>query len=216
MVGETVDMLPAQQTPLSEAEVSQAVHDPLLASPWNLEQQEDFAVYYYTIFAAMVRQIARSFNNVIDEVETEDVVQEVLLKIIAKPPAEIAVETPLRAYIRTVTEHYCIDLLRKRQWRRTTATDLQTQESLLGSCNPIQQADALLSANNILAFLKKRFDTRLVHGRGLRVLVLTEMYGYSIEEAAQALQVKVGTAKSSKSHLMHQIRQLVAAEVLET
>ena len=142
------------------------------------------------LYTRKVFGVAYRFVGKVDD--AEDLTQEIFVKVYQSLDRYRPGEGHFTTWLMTLARNHAIDDYRKRRQERTRRTD-----------DPAVLETFPSGADSPLRAIEKQDRIRLVH-RGLRSLppdlreplVLCDLKGLSYEEAAETLQIPLGTVKS--------------------
>ena len=141
---------------------------------------------------------------------TEDVLQEVFIKLWANRSASTQIEIP-EAYILSIAKNTTIDWLRKLSRQTSLIADLATQ--IEASANNVENKMSLNSLETIIAAALSQLS-----GQKQKVFQLSKVIGLSHDEIAAELQLSKSTVKNHLSETVKFIRKQihpgVPAEIL--
>ena len=137
-----------------------------------------------------------------DRQRAEDIVQETLLRAWRHPEVVGSGQTPIRAWLFTVTRHIAIDMWRARS--RSEAAEEVIDDRHTELPDPVELIERTVDALDVRAAL----DLLSPEHRQ----VITEMYfrGHSVAETAEILGIPVGTVKSRSYYALRLLRQITA------
>lgn len=137
-----------------------------------------------------------------DRQRAEDIVQETLLRAWRHPEVVGSGQTPIRAWLFTVTRRIAIDMWRARA--RSEAVEEIIDDRHAELPDPDEMIERTVDALDVQAAL----DLLSPEHRQ----VITEMYfhGHSVAETAEILGIPVGTVKSRSYYALRTLRQTTA------
>lgn len=145
------------------------------------------------------RLYALAFRYLNNREESEDAVQEVMMKLWEERNKAGSYENPA-AWCTTVTRNYCIDLLRRRKMIRQD--DISGVKEVMEAGNDMfsssDGSEAASLINGIVERMKEPYRS---------AVILRDIEGYSYEEAAEAMQTSVGTLRTILSRARKSIRE---------
>ncbi|MEU5561245.1 RNA polymerase sigma factor SigM [Streptomyces globisporus] len=126
-----------------------------------------------------------------DREEAADAVQDALLKAF-RAAHTFRGQSAVTTWLHRITVNACLDRVRKAASRRTSPVD--DAERLDQLLEPHESAEAPAVRQDLHRQLQKALDTLPAEQRA--ALVLVDMQGYPVAEAASILEVPAGTVKS--------------------
>lgn len=140
-----------------------------------------------------------------DRHQAEDVVQETLLRAWRHPEALQAGRGDVRPWLWTVARRLVVDRFRARRARPSEVPEHLVADAWVDACADDEVERALLAWQVADALRSLTIDHRAV-------LVHTFYLGCSVAEAAQALDIPVGTVKSRASYALRELRLLLVEQ----
>jgi RNA polymerase sigma-70 factor, ECF subfamily len=143
-----------------------------------------------------LRRYARALTR--DAVRADDLVQETLLRAISKSHLW-QIGTDLRAWLFTIMHNQYVNIVRRAMRDETTVDIEQLSTRLVAASDP--------TASRQLRELEQALDCISEEQR--EVILLVGLEGVSYEDAAQILNVPVGTVRSRLSRGRDALRELL-------
>jgi RNA polymerase sigma-70 factor (ECF subfamily) len=140
-----------------------------------------------------------------DRHQAEDIVQETLLRAWSHPEALQAGRGDVRPWLWTVARRLVVDRFRARRARPSEVSEQLFSDAGAESLADDDVERALLSWQVADALRSLTIDHRAV-------LVHTFYLGASVAEAAEALDIPVGTVKSRASYALRELRLLLVEQ----
>lgn len=156
---------------------------------------KDLYNQYFTRLSAYVFKLCKSTTI------TEDVLQEVFIKIWASRSVCANIEIP-EAYILSIAKNATIDWLRKLSRQTTLIADLSTQIQEHG--NNVENKMSLDSLESVIASALSQLS-----GQKQKVFQLSKIIGLSHDEIADELQLSKSTVKNHLSETIKFIRKQI-------
>lgn len=137
-----------------------------------------------------------------DRQRAEDIVQETLVRAWRHPEIVGSGQTPIRAWLFTVTRHIAIDMWRARVRSEGAEEVIDDRHEELP--DPVELIERTVDALDVQAAV----DLLSAEHRQ----VITEMYfhGHSAAETAEILDIPLGTVKSRSYYALRALRQITA------
>ncbi len=177
--------------------------------------RDPLAAQFDVLMRAHVQALYRyAYRWTGDVHQSEDLVQEVLIRLYAEMPRLMQIERP-RSWAARIMYRIFVDGLRRARRSpvsfvgRSGATgalldeEEEDIEAAAESPDPIELADQALDRERIAAAWPRLHEQHRV------VLSLHEIEGYSLEEVATIIEVPLGTAKSRLHRARAHLRELL-------
>jgi RNA polymerase sigma-70 factor, ECF subfamily len=136
-----------------------------------------------------------------DRQRAEDIVQETMLRAWRHPEVIGCGDSPIRAWLFTVTRHVAIDMWRARCRAEETIEDRETDWP-----DPVERIEQVVTALAVRAAVARLTQQHR------EVIVGMYFRGQSSAEIAEALQIPLGTVKSRTYYGLRQLRRLLSPE----
>lgn len=156
---------------------------------------------FYDLFARDIHVTAWRMSG--NEQEAEEVVQEVLLRVLTRPALLLPDRAGMMRRLRCMTINECIDLLRK---RHVTWEDLDEQTNL----SDVQDPDDFLIREERNDLLRQAIEALPQQSRTVLQLVLLEEMGY--DEVATLLHITPSSVRAHLTRAKQKLRNYVKNE----